>query len=194
VVTDPHDGKSIGIRPPSVKADIVLMSHNHFDHNKIGSVGGPNTKVIQSVGGTTLQDVKVQGFPTFHDEVKGDKRGDNIIFIFEMDGIRLCHLGDLGHVPESDAIARLGEIDVLFVPVGGVFTVDAANAWKVVKAIDPKVVVPMHYRVGGLSLSIQPLAPFTDAASEEAVVQVGNEIDFSEEDLPDEQEIWVFSL
>ncbi len=194
LITDPHDGKSIGIKSPNAKADIILVSHDHFDHNKVGSVSSQNTKIVNKAGEHEVDGLTIVGLPTYHDENHGSKRGENIVYKFDVEDVRFCHLGDLGHIPGPDTIEKLGQVDVLFVPVGGVFTLDADNAWKTVKALSPKVVVPMHYRVGGLSLSIQPLNPFIERTSEDAIVHVGNEIDFDREDIPEDMEVWVFTL
>jgi L-ascorbate metabolism protein UlaG (beta-lactamase superfamily) len=95
---------------------------------------------------------------------------------------------------DEGQLSKIGEVDVLFIPVGGTFTLDAKGAWKVIKAIKPRVIIPMHFRIGGLSLSIAPVEGFLERAKPESVVKVGNEIELAKEDLPDEQEVWVFSL
>jgi L-ascorbate metabolism protein UlaG (beta-lactamase superfamily) len=194
IVTDPHDGKSIGIKPPMVKGNIVLMSHDHFDHNCAKVVSAPGTLAITGAGEKTARGVKIKGVHSYHDEACGSKRGENIIFKFEVEGVKLCHLGDLGEELDKEQLAELEEIDVLFIPVGGTFTLDPEGAWQVIKALMPKVVVPMHYRVGGLSLSIQPVENFLAKTDKNSIVKVGNEIEFSKEDLPEKQEVWVFSL
>ncbi|MDI6917465.1 MAG: MBL fold metallo-hydrolase [Thermoplasmatales archaeon] len=194
IVTDPHDGKSIGIAPPVVKADIVLVSHDHFDHNCVRIVKGENVKVVSTSRVKKVGDVLITGIPSYHDEVKGVKRGENIIFKFVLDDISFCHLGDLGHVPDDEALEKIGKVDVLFVPVGGTFTIDGKTACDVMEKIMPKVAVPMHYRIGGLSLSIQGPESFLKKAKGININRVGNEMDFEKEDLPNETEIWFFSI
>lgn len=194
VVTDPHDGKSIGIALPVVKADIVLVSHDHFDHNCVRIVKGENIKVVNNPGSKKIGDMQVTGISSYHDEVKGMKRGGNIIFKFVLDDITFCHFGDLGHIPDKEILEKIGKVDVLFVPVGGTFTIDGKTAYNVVEKIMPKVAVPMHYRIGGLSLSIQGPESFLKKAKGININRVGNEIDFEKEDLPNETEIWFFSL
>lgn len=194
VVIDPHDGKSIGIRPPDVVADLVLVSHDHFDHNCARIVKGNDVVVVSSPEECVKKGIKIEGVGSYHDEVKGAKRGENIIFKFVLDGIRYCHLGDLGEPLSEKQIKEIGEVDILFCPVGGTFTVDADGAWKVINEIKPKIIIPMHYRVGGLSLSIAPLDGFLALAKEQEIVKVGNEVEFSKDDLSDNQELWVFSL
>ena len=192
VVTDPHDGKSIGISPPVLKADIVLVSHDHFDHNCIRIVKGLSVDCVNKAGERTVKGVKIRGIGSYHDESQGMKRGSNIIFKFELEDVKFCHLGDLGHLLDDVIIKEIGDVDILFTPIGSVFTIDADKAWEITKAINPKVVIPMHYRVGGLSLNIKPPEPFLEKS--ERVYKKGNEVDFEKEDLPEELEVWFFSL
>ncbi|MCK5562416.1 MAG: MBL fold metallo-hydrolase [Thermoplasmata archaeon] len=192
IVTDPHDGKSIGIKRPQVKGDLVLVSHGHFDHNSVKSVLKSSTKTIDSPGKHREFDIEVKGIQVFHDDSNGERRGKNCIFKFNIDGINICHLGDLGHIPTPEQVEDIGPMDILFVPIGNVFTIGAQDAWKTIKMLKPKVAIPMHYRVGGLSLSIQPIDPFLTNADK--IEHVGNEIDFEPEDLPQDFEVWVFSL
>ncbi|RLF48488.1 MAG: Zn-dependent hydrolase [Thermoplasmata archaeon] len=194
LVFDPHDGKSIGIKPPSVKADLVLVSHDHFDHNAVRAVKGLTTKVISTVGKHRFDDIEIEGILTYHDEDMGRRRGKNTVFKVKMEGITLCHLGDLGHMLNDEQTATLGRPDIMFIPVGGTFTIDASTAWELIKKVKPRVAIPMHYRVGGLSLSIAPLTPFLEFVGEKNTVHVGNEVEFTKEDLPTETEVWVFSL
>jgi L-ascorbate metabolism protein UlaG (beta-lactamase superfamily) len=194
VVTDPHDGRSIGIKPPRATADLILVSHDHFDHNCSKAVGGADTAVLKEPVMTVDRGVRIEGVEAYHDEARGSKRGKIVIFRFEMDGFTFCHLGDLGHVIDDASVEQLGGVDFLFVPVGDVFTIGPESALRVIEKIKPKVAVPMHYRTQGLSLSIRPLQDFLDLVDKNRVVKVGNEVDFASEDLPDGgTEYWVFS-
>ena len=192
VVTDPHDGKSIGIKPPVVKADVVLVSHDHFDHNCIRIVKG-DPRIVTDCEETVIGELRIRGVPTFHDKEDGSKRGKNTIFCFEMDGIKFCHCGDLGHLLTEKQSEAIGRVDVLFIPVGGVFTIDSHDAKCVIETIKPSVVIPMHYHVGGLSISVDSIDSFLDGLPEEDVLGVGNEIDFNKEDMSSKTEYWVFS-
>lgn len=194
IITDPHDGKSIGIKQPVVVGDIVLMSHDHFDHNCERIVQGLDKKLVTKAGNHMIKGIPITGIASFHDEEEGRRRGENIIFSFELEGLRFCHLGDLGESLDESQLSKIGDVDVLFIPIGGTFTLDAKGAWKVIKTIKPRVVVPMHFRVGGLSLSIAPVEEFLDMAKPDQVVKVGNEIELTKDDLPEEQEVWMFSL
>jgi L-ascorbate metabolism protein UlaG (beta-lactamase superfamily) len=194
IVTDPHDGKSIGIPTPSVEGDIILVSHDHYDHNSgIKTVEKEGSKVVTDGRKRNISNIEIYGVDSFHDEKHGAKRGSNIMFKFSMDEIRFCHLGDLGHELDDETVEKIGEVDILFIPVGGTFTVDDKQAWKVINKIKPKIIIPMHYKIGGLSLPIAGLDPFLEPAKHK-VIYVGNEIDIEREDLPTEPEIWTFTL
>lgn len=192
IVTDPHDGRSIGINPPHVVADVVLVSHEHFDHNSVKNVTTSQSKIIRESGEVDIGGVKFYGFKTYHDNANGEIRGENIVFKFIMDYVSLCHLGDIGGIPGDEITSRIGSVDVLFIPVGGTFTIDLHGCYKIIEKIKPKVIVPMHYRIGGLSLSIQTAEPFLKGFKN--IKKIGNEIDIEAEDLPETQEVWVFSL
>jgi L-ascorbate metabolism protein UlaG (beta-lactamase superfamily) len=149
--------------------------------------------VIRDVHPRIEKGVRIGGVNAFHDEEKGEKRGRMNIFVFEMDGIRFCHCGDLGHRLSDEQVRALGKVDILMVPTGGVFTINGAAAQELVQRIAPRVAVPMHYKVGGLSISIDTVDSFLKGLPEERVVRVGNEVDFMDDELPEETEYWVFS-
>ena len=195
IVTDPHDGKSLGIKPPKVRADVVLVSHDHFDHAAVRTVDKAGTaRVVTGTETITMGGLVIRGVQTYHDQYEGESRGGNIAFVFDMEGVTFCHLGDLGHMLTPEQVGSIGPVDVLFLPVGGVFTIDAESAWKVVDQLRPGIVVPMHYRVGGLSLSINDIKPFLDRADPDCVMKVGNEVVFSNADIEDEMLVWIFAL
>jgi len=194
IITDPHDGKSIGIPTPSVTGDIVLISHNHYDHNSVKTVEKENTKIINETRKRTLDSVSIKGYSSYHDENQGAKRGENIIFKFTVDAITFCHLGDLGHQLDDQLAKNLEGIDVLFIPIGGTYTLDATGAWDIINYIKPSVVIPMHYKIEGLSLPIAGVDPFLQQSKDCKILKVGNEIDIENEELPTKPEIWVFTL
>ena len=193
LVTDPHDGKSIGIHAPSVTGDIVLVSHDHYDHNSVKSVEKESSKIVTDTRKRNISNVEIKGIESFHDECHGEKRGKNIIYKFTMGDITFCHMGDIGHDLDDDAVRKIGEVDILFIPIGGTFTVDAAQALMIIEKVKPKIAVPMHYKIGGLSLPIAGIDPFLEK-NERNVLKVGNEIDIEKEDLPEEPEVWTFTL
>jgi len=193
VVTDPHDGKSVNMDPPKVKADLVLISHGHGDHaSGRGMVAKPGARVIDSSGTFEEKGIKVIGLETFHDEARGSKRGRNIIFAFEVDGIRFAHLGDLGHILPDDNIRKLGPIDILMIPVGGYYTIDAKVATAIVEKMKPRVVIPMHYKVPRLDYPIADAEPFL--AGKKNVNRIGkSEASYTKAQLPETTRIDVFT-
>ena len=119
--------------------DIVTISHQHFDHNYTKELNG-DYEIIDKIGMYNLNDIYIKGTPSYHDKDKGAKRGDNIIFTFKMDDYTLCHLGDLGHTLSNNDIDAIGDVDILFIPVGGNYTIDGKEASEVTKKINPKIV------------------------------------------------------
>lgn len=153
IMTDPF-GEEVGYPAPSMAADIVTVSHQHFDHNAVKRVPG-KPKVFDTVGRHELDGVTVTGIPSYHDEAGGSKRGSNIISVIEAEGLRLCHLGDLGHVLEPAQVEKIGSPDVLLAPVGGFYTIGPDEAARVVDQLKPKYVVPMHYKTKYLDFPIE---------------------------------------
>ncbi len=184
IVVDPHDGYSIGIKPPTAKADLVLITHDHFDHNAYGVVAKPEARILRSfVGETTFRDIKIIGVQAYHDEFKGKRRGTVTLYRIDVEGLSLVHLGDLGHELDPPYAEKLGNADVLFVPVGGTFTIDAVKAWSVVKTLNPRIVIPMHYWIRGMNLPLKPVDDFVARAEAPwKVVRVDrNEIEITKE-------------
>jgi len=193
VVVDPHDGRSIGLKAPNLKADVVLITHDHFDHNAVRVVRG-DFKVIRGPGHYKVGKVDIRGFEAYHDKKSGALRGKVTMYHLTMDGIAMLHVGDLGHVLSEATVNKIGKVDILFIPVGGRYTVDGDEAYENVKLIKPKVVVPMHYSLPGLSLSLQPVDNFLSHFEEGKIIHVGNSIEFTKNDLPEDTTVWVFSL
>ncbi|MDD3487712.1 MAG: MBL fold metallo-hydrolase [Candidatus Moranbacteria bacterium] len=150
IFTDPFD-KSIGLRPPQGKADIITISHPHSDHNNPGALRGEPT-VVDLPGEYSVKGISITGINSFHDKAQGAERGLNTIFILESEGIRICHLGDLGTALDKKQLEEINGVDVLMVPVGGPFSLKGKEAEAVVEAIDPKVVLPMHYKIAGIKI------------------------------------------
>lgn len=144
IVTDPFAPESTGLAFPKVKADIVTVSHDHADHSYVDGVSG-EPLVISWPGEYEKNEVRITGFKTYHDANMGQDRGENVMYKFEVDGVSLLHCGDLGHLLDDKMVDELGSIDIVMVPVGGFFTIDAKQAMKVVNNIEAGVVIPMHY-------------------------------------------------
>jgi L-ascorbate metabolism protein UlaG (beta-lactamase superfamily) len=158
IITDPYNGASVGFPMPAVKADVVTVSHAHDDHSFVTAVSG-TPAIIDCVANCCHDDIAISAYGCFHDEAAGAKRGSNIIFRYLIDGIPVAHLGDLGHV-DSGVLDFLAGVEVLLVPVGGYFTIDAAAAKQIVDAVKPKIVIPMHYFTEGCKLT--KIAPVED--------------------------------
>jgi L-ascorbate metabolism protein UlaG (beta-lactamase superfamily) len=134
-----------GYPNPQVSADVVLVTHEHFDHNKTEAVSG-HPQIVRGFGQKSVKGIEFTGAKTYHDESKGSQRGENTVFVFELDGIRFAHGGDLGHLLSDQQVKEIGRVDVLMIPVGGYYTIDAQRAWTNVEKIKPKIVIPMHYK------------------------------------------------
>lgn len=158
LVTDPFDA-TLNYPWPKPAASIVTVSHLHPGHNNPAGVEG-NPRVVNRPGEYEIKGVLIVGIPTFHDAAQGANRGRNTAFLMEMEDLKLCHLGDLGHALSSRQIEELSGVDVLFVPVGGVSTVDAKGAAEIVRLLNPKIVIPMHYQTQATPW-LEPLEKFT---------------------------------
>ncbi len=190
IVTDPFDS-SVGYKIPEVTADLVLVSHRHFDHDNVDAVKG-NPEIVEGEGERLSKGVKFKGIGSVHDDKDGTIRGKNTLFTWELGGIRFAHLGDLGVMLDDEQINKIGDVDVLFVPVGGYFTIDADVAFKIVSALSPKVAIPMHYKteVMGENFPISGVDVFIKG--KENVKEVGkNTITLNKESLPEKTTIHV---
>ena len=161
IVFDPHDGKSIGLKKPDVKADLVLITHDHFDHNADYVVSKDKTRVFKAYYGEALiNNIKITGLRTYHDKVKGKRRGENTVYIVEVESKKIAHLGDLGEIPDENTLSRLHGIDLLIIPVGGTFTIEPNEAWIIVEKTKPINIMPIHYWTPGITLPLKPVDEF----------------------------------
>lgn len=159
VVTDPTLRKGNGSAPRTT-ADVITISHAHPGHSQASVVGG-QPKVLSGPGEYEVKGINIVGIPTFHDAERGKKHGKNTAFLINLDDLVVCHLGDLGHIPTADQVDQIGEkVDILLVPVGGDGTIDATQAVEVISLIDPRIVIPMHFRVGDLDPQLDPVDKF----------------------------------
>ncbi len=152
IVFDPYDPK-IGLRLPKLNADIVAVSHDHYDHNNVAAVTG-EPFVIKGPGEYEVKQTFIYGIPSWHDSTLGTERGPNTIYLLESEGLSLVHLGDFGQ-PEltPEQLEHIEGADILFIPVGGTYTVNAKQAGAIVSQVEPRLIIPMHYQVPGLKLS-----------------------------------------
>lgn len=149
---DPFE-KSIGLRPPQGKADLVLVSHSHFDHNNVSALRG-EPMAIDTPGEYSIKGINIVGIGTWHDNKEGALRGPNTVFILESEDIKLCHLGDLGEDLDPEKFEEIDGVDILFVPAGGKYTIDAKKASEISRKIEPKIIIPMHYKINGMSTDL----------------------------------------
>lgn len=163
LLTDPY-GEFYDYPTHELFADVVTVSHQHHDHNSIDMVTGAPV-IVEELGEQIARGISITGFQTYHDDVKGLKRGTNTCYLIEMDGLRFLHLGDLGYELGEDEIKAFGNVDVLMIPVGGFYTLEPEKAADVMKRIDAKVTIPMHYRTDYSSnMPIQPVERFLGLA------------------------------
>ncbi|OGO02434.1 MAG: hypothetical protein A2Y91_00030 [Chloroflexi bacterium RBG_13_54_8] len=187
LVTDPYD-PSLGYPGLKSNANIVTISHSHPGHSYSSGIAG-NPKIIHQAGEYEIGGVFIIGLSNFHDADKGNKRGKNLAYIIEMEDVKLCHLGDLGHLPLSKQVEELSIADVLFVPVGGVSTIDARMAAEVVRLLGPKVVIPMHYKTEVVHW-LEPLSNFVrEMGLREVIPQ--SKINLTNSNLPEETQVMV---
>ncbi len=159
---DPYN-KEVGLRPPSFTADIVLITHEHFDHNNRQANHG-QPFIINGPGEYELRDIFIQGINSWHDNARGKERGKNTIYVIEAEDMRICHLGDLGQKElDSSQVEAIGNIDILLIPVGGVYTIDGQEAARIVSQIEPRIVIPMHYAIPNLKPKLEKVDKFLKA-------------------------------
>lgn len=144
VLTDPCDPRT-GYEVKNIECDCVTVSHSHFDHSYIAAAAG-EPEIATEPGSYEVKGVKITGFSAFHDKEEGARRGQNTMFLFEMDGMRILHAGDIGHQLSRELIAEIGVVDVLLVPIGGTYTLDYLEAREFANSLRPSVVIPMHFR------------------------------------------------
>jgi len=185
IVIDPFDPE-IGLRPASTEADILLVTHNHKDHNNVQSIKG-SPFLIEGPGEYDIKDVFIQGISAFHDKSQGKERGEVTLYTIEAEDIRLCHLGDLGQKElTSDQLEEIGEIDILMIPVGGGPTIDATEAAKIISQIEPKIAIPMHYLVHKLKIKLDSLDKFLKVMGHKTI-EPQNKLTVKKKDLPEEE-------
>ena len=168
LVTDPFNAEEVGISFPEVEADIVTVSHDHFDHNCTGAVK-EYKMLVNTPGDHGVDGVDIFGFKSYHDDKKGLLRGKNVVFRIRRDGVEVCHLGDIGEELSPMLAELIGSINVLLIPVGGRYTIDAAEAKEYVDRLMPDVVIPMHYMMDGYRTQFDELDEFLDLFPKEDV-------------------------
>lgn len=158
IFMDPFS-KELGIRPPQGQADVVFVSHDHWDHNNVSALKG-DPVVIDTPGEFAVKGINVVGIESFHDGEEGATKGKSTIYILEVEDLKICHLGDLGTELSGKQLEEIDGVDILFVPVGGKYTIDGKKAAEIVRKIEPAMVVPMHYKVSGSTAEIDDETKF----------------------------------
>ncbi|MGW8321773.1 MAG: MBL fold metallo-hydrolase [Thermodesulfobacteriota bacterium] len=194
IVTDPYEsgayGGALGYGPIDTQADIVTVSHEqHEDHNHTSTVKG-DPVIISGPGIETVKGVEMKRVHTYHDDSGGKERGENYVFCFKADGMRVCHMGDLGHVLSDEQVAEIGRPDVMLLPVGGTFTVGPEEASQVTDQLKPRIVIPMHYKTPQCGFPIEEVGSFLKGKSK--VRKIGDStVAIEQGSLPDSTEIVV---
>jgi len=196
VVTDPYDPKVVGLKfPKHTTADIVTISHNHPDHNfakAVESEPGNQKIVLTGPGEYEVKGIDVVGIATFHDGNEGAQRGKNVMYKIDIDGMTVLHCGDLGHKLTEEQVEVIDNVDILLIPVGGFYTIDAATAGDVVTQLEPSIVIPMHYNRDGLDPkafgNLTPLANFLKVIGQETVMPLPK-LKVTKDSLPQETQV-----
>ena len=188
IITDPY-ATDDRIKHDDIResAAVVTVSHDHFDHSNAAAVGGNPVVVRESA---EAEGIKFKGIPTHHDTAGGSQRGNNVIFCFEVDGVKVCHLGDLGHPLSDKQLAEMGQVDVLLIPVGGFFTIDAAVATRLCGQLKPGVIIPMHFKNDKIGLPIAGVDEFLKGKNNVSQPDA-SEAEFKQGELPADSQIIV---
>ena len=171
IVIDPFDEK-LGLKLPNLSGDIVLVSHQHHDHNNVEGVKG-SPFVIEGPGEYEVKEVFINGIPSFHDDQEGKERGANTIYVFEAEGLKFCHLGDLGQKQLTDEqLEKIDAVDVLMIPVGGKYTIDSQAAQKIIGQIEPRIVIPMHFALPKQKDELDDVAKFLKTMGKPSITPI----------------------
>lgn len=197
VVCDPYDQAMVGLKfPKHTTAHIVTISHDHPDHNNAAVVEPEEGSVVvfKGPGEYEARGVEITGVPTYHDEKNGAERGRNTLYRIDIDGISILHCGDLGHKLTEEQEEALPNIDVLLIPVGGLYSLDARTANEVVTQLEPNIVIPMHYHVSGLNAKVfgglAPVSQFLKEIGQETVAPT-SKFKVTKDSLPAETQVVV---
>lgn len=193
VIIDPFNPDFIGLKyPKDVEADIVLKTHDHGDHNNVSAVSG-DPKIFDGPGEYESKGVIVTAVASFHDKTQGSERGKNVIFNVNIDGLNIVHLGDLGQAElTEEQVAEIDMTDILLVPVGSVFTINAKEAAGIVAQLEPRIVIPMHYAEPGLKVELEPVENFLKEMGTEGAVPEAK-LSITKDKLPEETQVIVLS-
>ncbi|OGZ85054.1 MAG: hypothetical protein A2599_00310 [Candidatus Staskawiczbacteria bacterium RIFOXYD1_FULL_39_28] len=186
IVIDPFSEEATGLKLPNLSADILLVTHNHKDHNNVKDVKG-TPFLVQGPGEYEVKGVFIQGIPSFHDDKEGKEKGQNTIYIIEAEDMRFCHLGDLGQKQLKDEqLEKIDSVDVLMIPVGGEYTIDSTSAQKIISQIEPKIVIPMHYALPKLKFKLDEVSKFLKTMGKKDEIAPVDKLTIKQSALPKE--------
>lgn len=189
--SDPFSPSS-GRKAPKIASDIITVSHDHQDHNDVAqiseAVSKPQPFIVDGPGEYEISGVSVLGISSFHDRVSGKERGLNTIYIVTLDGMRLVHLGDLGCQLSDEQIEEINGVDVLFVPVGGTYTLNAKEAVEIINQVEPKIIIPMHYKLPGIPFALAPVDDFLSQMGATTTEKL-DKLNINREKLPEEKKV-----
>jgi L-ascorbate metabolism protein UlaG (beta-lactamase superfamily) len=191
IITDPFPS-DIGYTLGKQIADIVTVSHPHPSHSYDNGISG-DYRLVKAPGEYEISGVLILGISTYHDSIKGQSRGKNTVYLMEVDGVAICHLGDIGHIPGDEMVEEMGNVDMLLVPVGGVSTINAAMAAEVIRKLEPKIVIPMHYKTPQTSRDLEPVDNFLKEMGQ-TQVEPRPKLNFSRTNLPLTTEVVVLGV
>lgn len=191
IITDPFP-PDIGYNLGKQTVNIVTVSHPHPSHSYDKGIGG-DYRLVKGPGEYEISGVLILGINTYHDSVKGQSRGKNTVYLMEVDGVAICHLGDIGHVLGDKEVEEMGNVDMLLVPVGGVSTINAAMAAEIIRKLEPKVVIPMHYKTPQTSRDLEPVDDFLKEMGQ-TQVEPRPRFNFSRTNLPLSTQVVVLSI
>lgn len=193
IVVDPYDSDFIGLSSLKLEADIVCVTHEHKDHSAVENVKGVDESgafVISGPGEYEIRGVNIVGISSFHDDKEGTERGRNVIYQMTVDGVNIVHVGDLGQKKLTQAQVEEISCDVLLLPVGGVYTIDGKEAVEIISQLEPKVVIPMHYKLPKLKVDLKDVSEFLTAVGKEKIEPLPK-YSISEDKIPQETEVVV---
>ncbi|WP_378953640.1 MBL fold metallo-hydrolase [Pelosinus sp. sgz500959] len=190
VLTDPFN-EQVGLPVPNVDVNVVTVSHQHGDHNATGLLPGTPI-VVDGIGQHTVAGIGIHGIAAYHDAEQGALRGKNTIFVITVDEMNVCHLGDLGHPLTPEQVAEIGKVDILLVPVGGFYTIDAQQAYDIVQQLQPKIIIPMHYKLD--ERLVYPIAPVDGFLSFYQEVKTKDVLKITKTSLPKESQVILLEL
>lgn len=190
IITDPYDD-SLPYKKVDDRPDLVTVSHDHFDHNAVDRLEG-DFDVVDSKDGYKSDEVNIKAISTYHDKKEGEERGENNIYVMDFADKKICHMGDIGHLLNEEDYAELENIDVLLIPVGGYFTIDADEAYEIAKKIDPEYIIPMHYKTPELDLPITGVEDFIHKFDHDEI-EINDEAEVELDDLPEDKKVIVLN-